>query len=149
MADSEAALPIPRVPDPDHESLRRREAEYLAGSKLHVSGSAALFSLSTQSSRLLSQTINDNYPTQSADHVYATQSVPLPYSLVPISQSGFVMVLPSVTSELGMTSSTSTQPYSAASSEVQPFLYTGSALENKFSVISPISVTLVALYLAL
>ena len=116
---------------PNHDSLRRREAQYLAGIKLYDSGSA--MGLPTESS---------SFPTQSAG--YQTQSVGGPYSLdmppyFPL-QSVTAPAISSVTSTL--------QDYTASATS-GPTLYTGTAPDVGPYIALYILATTVILYLDL
>jgi hypothetical protein len=120
----------------NHDGLRRREAEYLAGIKPYSSGSADGF------------LIQSAYPAQSA-HNYLTQSVADSYYLIASSTS--VCSALNTTAGPAGTSATPTEDYAAAgaSTNAGPPLYTGNAPETGPTITIPILVSMAAFYIAL
>jgi len=132
-------------PIPNHDALRRREAEYLAGAKLYGSGSA--IGLPTQSSSFLTQSAN--YQTQSAN--YMTQSAALPYSTNTPTSPPTYFPLQTATAPANIPASQTEPAYTAlrASERANPLLYTGVAPGPRHSIALYTFATLGALYLVL
>jgi hypothetical protein len=135
----ETVLLLP--PISNHDSLRRREAEYLAGDKLYGSGSAVGYP--TQSVSLRTQSAN-NYPTQSVGGRYSLSATPS--SLLPPYFPLNTAALPATTSA---TPTESTYTAAAASATAGPELYTGVALRLVSSTLLPVFVIIAAFYLSL
>jgi len=130
---SEIILSIPRTPN--HDALRKREAEYLAGAKAYGSGSAVGFP------------VQSTYPTQSANN-YPTPSAAGPYSLSATSTPPYFPL--KTTRGSAGTSATPTEEYTAAAATAAgPLLYTGPAPEIAPSITVPILVSMAAFYLSL
>jgi hypothetical protein len=114
---------VPAMPlIPDHDSLRRREAQYLARAELYGSGSAML-------------------PAQSSDFlfesaIYATQSVAGPYAPDAPLQTAPHFPL-----------QTGTAPAPPSKTEI-PVLFTGKATEFGSCSVLYVLVSVLSLYLA-
>lgn len=121
---------------PNHDALRRREAEYLAGAKAYGSGSAVGFP------------VQSAYPTQSANN-YPTQSTAGPYSLKTTSTPPYFPLNTATTP--AATSATPTEEYTAAgvSTTTLPLLYTGPAPDIGPSIVLPILVSMAVFYFSL
>jgi len=110
----------------NHDSLRRREAEYLAGAKIYVSGSDV------------------GYPTQSA---FPTQSAS---SYNPYAAPTFLPPRETATTPASMTTKETQPVYNAVadSTSTSPVLFTGLALRLRPNIVISLLFAVIATYIA-
>ncbi|RDW63841.1 hypothetical protein BP5796_10343 [Coleophoma crateriformis] len=129
-------LVVGMIPVPDHDSLRRRELDYLAGPQFEASGSA-----------MESPTGSAGYPSNSVG--YLTQSAGTPcFTNVQMTESSFTLNAAALFTTTHTT--VSVIPTSAGDESSSGIVFfTGAALDTDPVIAVPIMITLTALYFAL